>query len=154
MEKVEIRRQLMDIVIHNPRLYTDAENLKWCWLRAIEWGEWPLFVGQLICPILFLTFPWWSVAVAVVILTWVWALIRYRFASIVLAGTGPWVIILKWPVSIGIGVAFLIRSNYQLATVSALWPLITLVLMWLTPKTKIGVIQTAFMKRLGYEKLS
>ena len=154
MEKVEIKQQLRDIVFHNPLLYTDEENLKWCWLRAVEWGEWPLFVGQLIGPILFLMFSWWCVAATIVILTWAWALIRYRFVSIVLAGIGSWVIILKWPASIGIGVYFLITGNYQLAIVSALWPVITLVLMWVTPRTKIGVIQTALMNRLGYEKLS
>lgn len=153
MEKDEIKRQLRDFIIHDPLLYTDEENLKWCWLRAVEWGEWPLFVGQLIGPILFLKFSWWYVAVAIVILTWVWALIRYRFVSIALAGIGPWVIILKWPTSIGIGVYFLVTGNYQYAIVSVLWPVIALFLMWVTPRSKIGVIQTTLMNKLGYEKL-
>jgi hypothetical protein len=147
----EIGKVLKDAVIHNPQLYTDEENLKWCWLRAIEWGECPLFLGQLIGPIMLFVFPWWSVLLAVVILTWAWALVRYRFVSIGLGGLGPWVTVLKWPVSIGIGIAFLMRRDYQPAIVSSLWPLITLGLMRLTPKTKIGFIQMAFMKKLGYE---
>ena len=111
-----------------------------------------MFVGQLIAPILFLAFAWWHVTIVVVVLTWLWDLVRYRFVSIALVGVGPLVIILKWPVSIGIGLYFLIRGNYQLAIVSGLWPVITLVLMWVTPTTKIGVIQTALMNKLGYAK--
>lgn len=107
MERAKIRQQLKDFVIHNPRLYTDDENLRWCWLRAVEWGQWPLFVGQLIGPVMLLMFTWWYVAAAIVILTWVWALIRYRFVSIVLAWSGPCVIILKWPVSLWHGPFFL-----------------------------------------------
>ncbi len=152
MEKVEIKRQLRDFILHDPLLYTDEENLRWCWLRAVEWGAWPLFVGQLIAPFLFLVFAWWYVAIAVVILTWVWDFVRYRFVSIVLVGVGPLVIILKWPVSIGIGIYFLTRGNYKSAVVSMLWPVITLALMWVTPTTKIGNIQTALMNKLGYKK--
>ena len=152
MERADIKRQVIDFILHDPLLYTDQENLRWCWLRACEWGAWPLFVGQLIAPILFLAFAWWHVTVVVVVLTWLWDLVRYRFVSIALVGVGPLVIILKWPVSIGIGLYFLIRGNYQLAIVSGLWTVITLVLMWVTPTTKIGVIQTALMNKLGYVK--
>ena len=145
--------KLKDFFIHNPHYYTKKENLLWCWLRAVEWGAWPLFSAQLVAPLLFLFFSWWQVAIAVVILTWAWTLIRYNYVNIILVGLGPFVIILKWPVSIGIGIFFLIKNNYLLAAISAFWPVITLLLMWLTPPTKIGVIQTALMNKLGYEKL-
>jgi len=148
-----ITKQLKDLIVHNPLLYTDEENLKWCWLRAIEWGQWPLFVAQLIAPVLLLFFQWWQIAVTVVILTWVWTLIRYKYVNITLAGLGPFIIILKWPVSIVMGIYFLIKADYLLVAIAVLWPLITLLLMWLTPFTKIGVIQTALMNKIGYEKL-
>lgn len=147
-----IWRQVKDWVVHDPSLYTDEENLRWCWLRSCEWGEWPLFIGQLIAPLLFLKFPWWYVTVALIVLSWGWILIRYKFVSIMLVGLGPFVIILKWPVSIGIGIYFLINGRYLLGVVSALWPVITLVLMLLTPTTKIGAIQIALMSKLGYVK--
>lgn len=138
-------------MLHNPDLYSDEENLRWCWLRAVEWGQWPLFTGQLICPVLFLRFTWWHVAAAVVVLTWAWALIRYSFVSLTLVATGPWITVLKWPVSLGIGVYFVMKGSYQLAALSGLWPVITLALMWVTPAMRIGVMQTTLMNRLGYE---
>ena len=106
MKKAEITKQIKDLIVHNPLLYTDEENLKWCWLRAIEWGQWPLFSAQLIAPVLLLFFQWWQIAVTVVILTWAWTLIRYKYVNIILAGLGPFIIILKWPVSIGMGIYF------------------------------------------------
>jgi hypothetical protein len=152
-EREEIKVILKDWVIHNPLLYTDDENLRWCWLRAVEWGQWPLFTAQLVAPILLLFILWWKVAVGIVILTWLWALIRYRYVNIILAGFGPYITIFKWPVSVGIGIYFLVKGDYLLAAISGFWPVITLLLMALTPTTKIGVIQNALMKKLGYEKL-
>lgn len=148
-----MKQELKDFIIHNPLLYTDKENLKWCWLRAVEWGEWPMFMAQLIAPILFLLFAWWYVTIVVVILDWLWTLIRYRYISVTLVGLGPIVTLLKWPVSIGMGIYFLVNGNYLLGVVCALWPVITLILMFLTPPTKIGMIQTALMNKLGYEKI-
>ena len=43
-----------------------------------------------------------------------------------------------------------IKGEYLLGVVSALWPVI--ILVPLSPPTKIGVIQTALMNKLGYEK--
>ncbi len=153
MKKAEIKELIKDFLIHNPQLYTNEENLKWCWLRAVEWGEWPLFLSQLIVPILLLFFAWWKIVAIVVVITWIWVLIRYKYVSIILSGSGPFVIILKWPISIGVGIYFLVKGIYLLAAISAFWPVITLFLLWLTPSTKIGVIKTALMNKLGYEKL-
>ena len=99
MDKAEIKEQLKDYLVHNPQLYTDEENLRWCWLRAVEWGQWPLFSSQLVVPILLLFFAWWKIVVMVVIITWMWVLIRYKYVNMILAGSGPFVIILKWPIS-------------------------------------------------------
>lgn len=153
MEKEEIKTMLKDWVIHNPHLYTDDENLKWSWLRAVEWGQWPLFIAQLMAPILFLFCPWWLIALAVVLLTWLWAVIRYKWISIILLGLGAYITVLKWPVSIIVGIYFLANGKYLLAAVSGFWPLITLLMMWVTPSTKIGVIQNTLMNKLGYEKV-
>ena len=141
--------KLKDFFIHNPDHYNEKENLQWCWLRAVEWGGWPLFLA----PPLFMIVSWWQVTIAVIILTWAWTLIRYNYVNIILVGLGPFVIIFKWPVSVGIGIYFLINNNYLLAVISAFWPVITLLLMLLTPPTKVGVIQTALMNKLGYEQL-
>ena len=142
-----------DFFIHNPDNYTNQENLQWCWLRAVEWGQWPLFVSQLVAPILFLFFQWWKVAIGIVVLTWLWALVRYTFVSIFLSGFGPFIIIIKWPVSVGFGVYFWTQGNNQLAIISVLWSIITLLLVLICPNTQIGKIQTMLMNAMGYEKL-
>jgi len=153
MEKDKLKGHLNHFLVHNAVLYTDEENLKWCWLRAVEWGQWPLFTAQVVAPTLFLFFSWWQVAITVVILNWLWLLICYKYVNVTLAGLGPFFIILKWPVSIGIAVYFLIQVNYLLAAVSGFWPVITLFLMFLSPPIKTGIIQTALMNRLGYKKM-
>ena len=93
-------------VLWNPLEHSDDENLRWCWLRAIEWGKWPLFIAQAIVPILYLFLPWWWIVIAVVILTWLWAFIRYKYINITLVDLGPLVVYLKWPISVGIGIYF------------------------------------------------
>jgi hypothetical protein len=30
----------------NPDRHPDEENLRWAWLRAIEWKHWPLFFPE------------------------------------------------------------------------------------------------------------
>lgn len=139
-------------VLWNPLEHSDDENLRWCWLRAIEWGKWPLFIAQAIVPILFLFLPWWWIVIAVVILTWLWAFIRYKYINITLADLGPLVVYLKWPISVGIGIYFLIKHNYFLAVISTFWPLITLILLAFSPPTQIGKLQKIFIARLGYTR--
>ena len=56
-------------------------------------------------------------------------------------------------VSIGMGIYFFIKADYMLAAFAGFWPLVTLLLMWLTPSTKIGVIQTTLMYKIGYDKI-
>lgn len=140
-------------VIWNPSEHSDDENLRWCWLRAIEWGDWPLFISQPIIPILFLFFPWWQIVIAIVILTWLWAFIRYKYINITLADLGPLFVLLKWPISVGVGIYFLIKHNYFLAVISTFWPLITLLIShFFSPHIQIGKLQKIFMDRLGYTR--
>lgn len=139
-------------VIWSPLEHSDDENLRWCWLRAVEWGKWPLFITQPIIPILFLFFSWWQPVIAIVILTWLWAFIRYKYVNITLADLGPLFVYLKWPVSVSIGIYFLIKHNYFLAVISTFWPLITLMLQSFSPPTQIGKLQKIFMDRLGYTR--
>ena len=41
----------------NPSEHTKEENTKWSWLRAIEWGQWPLFMSQIFAPLLLIIIP-------------------------------------------------------------------------------------------------
>lgn len=95
---------------------------------------------------------WWKVAIAVVALTWLWAAIRYRFVSIVLADLGCLFAHLKWPLSIGVGIYMLVKGRHFLAVLSALWPLVTLILQFITPRMQIGKMQERFLNELGLSK--
>ncbi|MFI5251910.1 MAG: hypothetical protein ACHQQQ_05685 [Bacteroidota bacterium] len=138
--------------IYNPRNHTDEENLQYCWLRANEWGDWMMFISQPIAPFLLLYFPWWKIIIGIILSSWLWSMIRYKFISSLLADIAVLFVHFKWPISIGIGIYFLFKSAYYNAIISILWPLITLLLMTLTPTTKIGVLQDLFMKSFGYFK--
>ncbi len=139
--------------IHGQNKYSDEENLKWCLLRGTEWGDWPLFITQPIVPILLLYFHWWNIIFTLVALTWMWALIRYKYVSVILARYGAYFVFSKWFVSVGIAIYFLTKEQYFLAVFSGFYPLILIVIMFFVPPTKIGVLQNKFMYKLGYEKI-
>lgn len=127
------------------------ENLNWAWLRAVEWGMWPLFLSAFIAPILFLFYPWINVVIAIVISTLLWRIIRYRYFNIRLANLGALIYFFRWIISISIGIYFLIAKNYFLFFLSAFWPLLWLIipLQYLALPFEIGIMQKKIMKLLG-----
>ena len=137
-------------ILFNPLECSREEIMRWCWLRGIEWGRWPLFVAQPIVPVPFIFFSWWKITIAVVVLTWLWTLIRYRYVSISLADLGYLIAHLKWPLSVGVGIYFLAKGHYLLAALSIFWPIITLILQLITPRIQIGKMQERFLNELGY----
>ena len=82
-----------------------------CWLRAIEWGKWPLFVTQPLVPVLFLFFTWWKVIIWVMVFSWLWTLIRYKFVSLTLANAGAILVTIKWPIAILMGIILFCRGD-------------------------------------------
>jgi hypothetical protein len=54
--------------VWNPSEHSDDENLRFCWLRAVEWGNWPTFISQPVVPIAILFWSWKIVVGAAVIL--------------------------------------------------------------------------------------
>lgn len=144
----------------NPHENTDDENLRWCYIRALEWASWPTFISQPIAPVAILFFPWWSVAIATVVATALWMLfIRHRFVSPAAAYWGALFVRLKW-ITCPVAAFFLwSRGSKVAAVVALLWPLVILVMPWplmlfgLGPG-RVGDIQTMFMRHLGYEPAS
>jgi hypothetical protein len=134
----------------NPNEHTEDENLQWTWLRAVEWGAWPIFISQPIAPVVLLTFPWWSVIMVTTAANVVWGLfIRYRVVIPTLAFWGAVFVRLKWlacPIA-----AYLLwrRGDGGQAAVALLWPL----LMAIVPRSlpKVRLIQNMFMQSLGLE---
>lgn len=134
-----------------PTEHSNDDNLRWCWLRAVEWGRWPIFLSQPVAPILLLWFPWTYVISGTVVLNILWALfVRYRFISVFVADAGAMFVLLKW-ISWPVAVALLFLWHHQPeAWIAAFWPLLIFVL-GAFPTTRIGRIQTMFMRALGYE---
>lgn len=134
----------------NPKQHTDDENTRWCWLRAVEWGRWPLFISQLYAPPLLLFAPWQYVIGGFFIANLLWATIRYRFINTGMANAIADHMILKWPVTIGCVVYLAWQHQYGIAALAFLWPFMAIVLGIVTP-TQIGRIQKNMMRQLGYQ---
>jgi hypothetical protein len=70
--------------------HSDEENIRWSWLRAVEWLEWPLFISQPVVPILLYFYRWPAVLGGVVAVAFLWrALVRPFWVVPSLANIGP-----------------------------------------------------------------
>jgi hypothetical protein len=123
-----------------------------CYLRAVEWQEWPAFVAQPIVPILYLYHPWWKILLSVIVLNLLWSTVRTHVISLPLAIVGMLFVRLKW-VAIPI-VAFLFARLHLwfgcLLTLAT--PIVLPLVGEITPKP-IGLenqISKYFMLQLGY----
>lgn len=128
--------------------WTDAEVQRWLRLRSIEWCAFPAFASQPLVPVLFLLFSWYWVIAAVVALNVLWSQIRYSFVNIGAATVGclfvAWV---KWPSTIGSAVYLFIHRQFVPGLIALFWPLLA---GFIPPSGKIGVIELAFAKKIGY----
>ena len=127
--------------------YTDEENLRWAWLRAVEWAAWPAFISQPLLPLLYLYFPVWQVVVVVFCASALWALVRYHFVSPGLATASCLYVRLKWITIPVCAIIAIWKQHYLVAAAIAFVPLYAGVL---GIPGKIGVLQRQFMHRLGY----
>jgi hypothetical protein len=137
--------------VWNPSIHTDDENTRWCWLRAVEWGRWPLFASQLFAPVLLIFTPWQYVAIGFFVANILWHFIRYNFVSTGLADAMSVGMLLKWPVTL-VSAAILAwhQQNFGVATLVLVWPLVAILLGIVTP-TEVGRIQQVMMAQLGYD---
>jgi hypothetical protein len=138
------------MITWNPNEQTDQENLTWSYLRAVEWQAWPSFVLQPIVPVSFIFLPWYLVVGVVIVLCWLWAIIRHRFVSPAIAELGVLFVFLKW-LTIPVAVIYLFYSgHYVPAAVSLVWTYIA-GLIGYVPGAKTGIIQNKFMESFGYK---
>lgn len=129
---------------------SQEEMQRACLLRAIEWGAMPLFATQVLVPPSFLFIRWWYAPIALVLVTWLWHPVKYALASYKLATFFCYLnnTFVKWPVALGFAIYFFVNGQHIVAAVSLLWPVIVLVLIWLTPSTKFGVLEAIFMAQI------
>ena len=135
----------------NPTEHTDQENLLWTYLRAIEWGSWPIFISQPIGPLLLLLLPWQSVVVLVGLCNILWAeFVSYRYVSVKAAFWGAIFVRLKWLSCPTVAFCLYSWDHLTSALIAASWPLIAALMKLLKP-VRVGKIQKIFMARLGYQ---
>lgn len=128
--------------------WTDAEIQRWLLLRAIEWNAFPAFASQPLVPIMFLLFSWYWVIAAVVVLNILWSGIRYYYVNITAATAAClFVVWAKWPFAIGSAICLFFYRQFVPGFIALFWPLLAGLV---PPSGKIGVIELAFAKKIGY----
>ena len=153
-----------------PAEHTDEENLRWSYLRAIEWINWPQFISEPIAPVLLYFFDWLSVLRWIFLLNYFWRfVVAPRFISVAFANLGALLVRLKFlicPI-----MAFLIwqQGSLWIALLALLWPLVIYlielpltivegILSALLPAINksmyIGPVRQRFMSALGYVRRS
>lgn len=135
----------------NPAEHSDEENLRWSWLRSVEWGIWPAFLSGPIVPLFLPFYDWWKIIGIVAIITTAWALIRYKYVNVSIATCGAYFVLLKWITCPIAAVYLTTQQKYILAVLSLMWPMLSAFLGIFVGGTEIGVIQKSFMNKLGYE---
>lgn len=134
----------------NPYEHSDDENLRWAWLRAVEWGAWPIFISQPIAPVVLVFFPWWSVILVTSAANALWTVfIRYKFVIPAVAFWGAVIVRLKWITCPTAAYILWLKGMRAAAMMALLWPLLILIMPY--GSGQIGVIQRMFMQCLGYE---
>lgn len=135
-----------------PAEHSDQENLTWAWLRAVEWGRWPIFLSQPIAPFLLLFFSWPAVVSGTILLNLLWAgFVRYRVVNVKAAYYGAIIVRLKWLTCPVVAIYLYSGGERVGAALALLWPLLIFVI-GAVPTTQIGEIQNMFMAQLGYER--
>lgn len=137
----------------NPVEHSDQDNLTWSWLRAVEWGRWPIFLSQPGGPILLLFLDWKAVITGVVLANLLWALlVRYQFVSVKLASVGAIVVKLKW-LTIPYATLYLFLKGAPLNACFALfWPALVFII-GVVPTTDIGEFRTCLCRSLVISQL-
>src|SRR5712692_9266889 len=106
----------------NPIEHSDEENLRWSYVRAIEWASWPAFLSQAVAPFALIFVSWIVVLGAVFGLNVFWALtVRYRFVSVNAAFLGVFVSLLRWVVCPGAAFYLWWNDEWVRAFFALLW---------------------------------
>lgn len=135
---------------------SDDLLLRSCFLRAIEWELWPLFLSQSILPILYLFMEWKLAWVLVCSVSAVWFPYRYRLANIGVATVGNNLVgQTRFFSAVGIA-AYSFWTGKTLVGILSLCtvPIVT-VLFWLisavTPNSGTFRLHHIFLVQAGYE---
>lgn len=135
----------------NPQQATEQENVRWAMLRALEWSRWPLFVFQPIIPIVLPFIKWQILIPSVILLNLIWGLFfRYSFVNFHLAELGVFFVRLKWLTCPAMAIYFYINGEITNALIAFFWPLITIVLAFISLPANLELLQSKFLLKIGF----
>lgn len=152
--------------------HSDQDNLRWAWLRAIEWSGWPLFMSQPIAPVLLYFYDWRLVLLGLFLVTLFWrATLMQWFVSIRLADIGPLFVLLKFLTCPMMAFVIWRQDHFLVAGLALLWPIagtsiidaflaitggiLGVFIPCLSPErtVSVGPIQRRFINALGYTRI-
>jgi hypothetical protein len=133
----------------NPLEHPDEENLRWAWLRAVEWGRWPIFLSQVYAPVLLLFISWkWVVGLTIgANLAWLGG--RFLDVNVQVAFLGALVTQVKWLTWIPCTALMFWLGRSPEDWICLFW-FVLIFPMGMFPPVQIGAIQKRFMEKLGY----
>jgi hypothetical protein len=151
--------------VWNPTEHSNDENVRWSWLRAVEWIGWPLFLSQPVVPVLLYFYSWPFVIGAMVVVAFAWrALIVPFWVAPALAAIGPLFVPLKFISAPVMAYVIWRQGDTPIAAMALVWPflgpvivqwvlILPTALMELTPLGKasqIGPVQRRFLAAIGF----
>jgi hypothetical protein len=142
----------LKMLLWNPTEHSEEENLRFSYLRAIEWANWPVWLSRVAVPVLLIWQPWYAVVGALFIGNLIWVLVvRYNVVSVTAAYVGVFFMMTRWVTWPASTIVLFVQGRSPECWVALAWPL----LLW-TPglilPAHIGLIQALFMQALGYER--
>jgi hypothetical protein len=136
----------------NPLAHSDQDNFKWAFLRAIEWGRWPVFLSQGFIPILLLFFPWtWVLGGVIAANIVLWVAGAVIGVSVRLAYLGSFVNQIKWVIWLPCTILLFLWSRSPESWISCFYFFLVFP-MGMFPPVPVKPLHLRFMKAMGYEK--
>jgi hypothetical protein len=106
-----------------PEQHSDDENLRWAWLRAVEWRHWPLFVSQPAVPVILYFYPWQWVIGAVVLATFTWwFMVAPRLTPATSIDISVYFVWLRFPISPLMAWWIWEKGDHWTAALALFWP--------------------------------
>ena len=148
----------------NSSKHSEDENVRWAWLRANEWMNWPLFLSQPVVPVLLYFITWTDLLVVIVVVTLCWrTIVVPLWVSPALAYTGAFFVKLRFVTAPIMAYLLWQRGDTIIAVAAALWPLFGVALVMIVlvipdalisftrlgQASQLGPVQSRFLMAIG-----
>jgi hypothetical protein len=135
----------------NPNLNTDDENVRYSWLRAVEWDGFPGFIAQVITPFFLLFINPLFYLISIIIANIIWSFINKYIVNMIVSELAVYIVRLRWFINILFALFFIFTGHYFAAVLT-----IVLSISWVAGiigsigiPTPIGTMQKIFLKKMN-----